>query len=91
MKLLEKYLVSQNYKYEKPKVLKIYFCDLLKKRSIDFAKNNLDWEPAYLVYTDEATFFGDPIRNRRWITPNQSYDISAVKLNIKINIWGAIC
>ena len=54
-------------------------------------KNNLDWEPAYLVFTDEATFYGGPIRNRRWIAPNQSYDISAVKSNIKINVWGAIC
>ena len=54
-------------------------------------KYNLDWEPAYLVFTDEATFYGGPIRNRRWIAPNQSYDISAVKSNIKINVWGAIC
>ena len=54
-------------------------------------KNNLDWEPAYLVFTDEATLYGGPIRNRRWIAPNQSYDISAVKSNIKINVWGAIC
>ena len=54
-------------------------------------KNNLDWEPAYLVFTDEATFYGGPIRNRRWIASNQSYDISAVKSNIKINVWGAIC
>ena len=54
-------------------------------------KNNLDWEPAYLVFTDEATFYGGPIRNRWWIAPNQSYDISAVKSNIKINVCGAIC
>ena len=54
-------------------------------------KNSLNWESAYLVLTDEATFYGDPIRNRRWIAPNQSYDISAVKSNIKINVWGAIC
>ena len=76
---------------KKPKVLTIYLSDLLKKKHIDFAKNNLDWVPAYLVFTDEATFYGGPIRNRRWIAPNQSYDISAVKSNIKISVWGAIC
>ena len=48
-------------------------------------------KPAYLVFTNEATFYGGPIGNRRWIAPNQSYDISAVKSNIKINLWGAIC
>ena len=53
--------------------------------------DNLDWEIAYLVFTDEATFYGGPIRNRAWIAPNQSYDISAVKSNIKIKVWGAIC
>ena len=47
----------------------------------------MDWEPVYLVFTDEATFYGGPIRNSRWIVPNQSYDISAVKSNIKINVW----
>ena len=51
----------------------------------------MDWEPAYLVCTDKATFYGGPIRNRRCIAPNQSYDISAVKSNIKINVWGVIC
>ena len=42
-------------------------------------------------FTDEATFYGDPIRNRRWIGPNQSYDISTVKSNIKISECGVIC
>ena len=51
----------------------------------------MDWEPNYLVFTDEATFYEGPIRNRRLIAPNQSYDISAVKSNIKINEWWAIC
>ena len=51
----------------------------------------MDRELAYLVFTDEATFYEGPIRNRRWIAPNQSYDISAVKSNIKINVWRAIC
>ena len=89
---IRRYLVSQNYKYEKPKVLTIYLRDLLKKKRIDFAtKKNLDWEPAYHVFTGEATFYVGSIRNRRWIAPNQRYDISAVKSNIKINIWGAIC
>ena len=54
-------------------------------------KNNLDWEPAYLVFIDEATFYKDPIKNRRWIAPDQSYDISAVKSSIKIDVWEAIC
>ena len=88
---IRRYLVSQNYKYEKPKVLTIFLSDLIKKKRIDFSKKNLDWEPAYLVFTDEATFYGCPIKNRRWIAPNQSNDISAVKSNIKINVWGAIC
>ena len=88
---IRKYLVSQNYKYEKPKVLTIYFSDLLKKKNIHLKKNNFDWEPAYLVFTFEGTFYGGPIRNRRWIAPNQIYDISAIKSNIKINVWGAIC
>ena len=35
---IRRYLVSQNYKYEKPKVLTIYLSDLLKKKRIDFAK-----------------------------------------------------
>ena len=35
---IRRYLVSQNYKYEKPKVLTIYLNDLLKKKRIDFAK-----------------------------------------------------
>ena len=34
----QRYLVSQNYKYEKPTVLTIYLSDLLKKKRIDFAK-----------------------------------------------------
>ena len=87
---IRRYFVSQNYKYEKPKFLKIHLSDLLKKKRIDFAKK-MDWEPAFLVFKDEATFYGGLIRNRRWIAPNQSYDISAVKSNIKINVWGAIC
>ena len=45
----------------------------------------------YLVFTDEVTFYGGPIKNKRWIAPNQSYDIFAVKFNIKISVWGAIC
>ena len=53
-------------------------------------KNNLDWEPDYLVFTDEATFYGGPIRNRGWIAQNQSYDTSAVKSNIKISVWRSI-
>ena len=62
-------LVSQKYKYEKQKVLMIYLSDLLKKKRIDFAKkNNMDWEPAYLVFTVEATFYAGPIFNRRRIT-----------------------
>ena len=86
------YLVSQNYKYEKPKVLTIYLSDLLNKSVLILQQqNNLDWEPDYLVFTDEATFYGGPIRNRRWIAPNQSYDISAVKSNIKIRVRGTIC
>ena len=52
---------------------------------------NLDWEPTYLIFIDEATFYGGLIRNRGLIAPNKSYDISAVKSNIKINLWGAIC
>ena len=35
---IRRYLVSQNYKIEKPKVLTIYLNDLLKKKRIDFAK-----------------------------------------------------
>ena len=35
---IRRYLVSQNYKYEKPKVLTIYLSNLLKKKRIDFAK-----------------------------------------------------
>ena len=62
----------------------------IKKRSVLILQKK-DWEPAYLVFTDEATLYGGPIRNRRWIAPNQSYDISAVNSNIKINVWGAIC
>ena len=52
-------------------------------------KKNLDWRSAYLVFTDEATFYGDPIRNRRRIVSNQSYDFSAVK-SIKNKYMGAI-
>ena len=63
----------------------------MKKKRIDYQKYNLNWEPAYLIFTDEATFYGGLIRNRRWIAPNQCYDISAVKSNIKINVWAAIC
>ena len=88
---IRRYLVSQNYKYEKLKVLTILLSDLLKRSVLILQKINLDWEPAYLVFTDEATFYGCPIRNKIWIAPNQSYDISAVKSNIKINVWGAIC
>ena len=54
-------------------------------------KNNLDWEPAYLVFIDEATFYGSPIRNRRWIAPNQRNHISVVKSIIKIKVLGAVC
>ena len=50
----------------------------------------MEIEPVYLVFTDEATFYGGPIRNRRWIAPILSYDISAVKSSIKINVWGTI-
>ena len=90
--VLRRYLVSQNYKYEKPKVLTIHFGDQLNKSVLILHKKiNLEWEPAYLFFTNEATFYGGPIGNRRWIAPNQSYDISAVKSNIKINHWGAIC
>ena len=74
-----RYLVSQNYKYEKPKFLKIYLNDLFKKK--------LGLRTSLSCFTVEATFYGGPIRNRRWIAPNQSYDISAVKSNIKINVW----
>ena len=35
---IRRYLVSQNYKYEKLKVLTIHLSDLLKKKRIDFAK-----------------------------------------------------
>ena len=35
---IRRYLVSQNYKYEKPKVLTIYLSDLLKKKSIYFSQ-----------------------------------------------------
>ena len=38
---IQRYLVSQNYKYEKPKVLIIYLSDLLKKKRIDFEKKKL--------------------------------------------------
>ena len=85
-----RYLVSQNYKYDKPKVLTIYLNDLLKRSVLILHKKNLDWEPAYLAFTCGATLYGGPIRNRRWIAPNQSYGISAVKSNIKINVWGTI-
>ena len=42
-------------------------------------------------FSDEATFYGGPIRNRWLIVPNQSYDMSAVKSSLKINVWRAIC
>ena len=64
----------------------MHLSDLLKKKRIDFAKNSLDWEPAYLVFADEETLYGGPISNRRWIASNQSCVISAVKSNIKINL-----
>ena len=51
----------------------------------------MDWEPTYLIFIDEVTFYKGLIRNRRWIAPNKSYDVSVVKSNIKINLWGAIC
>ena len=35
---IRRYLVSQNYKYEKQKVLTIHFSDLLKNKSINFTK-----------------------------------------------------
>ena len=35
---IRRYLVSQNYKYEKNKVLTIYLSDLLKKKRIDFVQ-----------------------------------------------------
>ena len=68
-----------------------YILAIYKKEANWFWKNNLDWKPDYLVFTDEATFYGGPIRNKRWIAPNQSYDTSAVKSSIKINVWRAIC
>ena len=45
---IRKYLVSQNYKYEKPKVLTIYLSDLLKKKRIDFAKK-ITWIENQLI------------------------------------------
>ena len=88
---IQRYLVFQNYKYEKPKVLTIHLSDLLNKSLLILHKKNLDWEPAYLVFINEATFYRGPIGNRRLIAPKISYDISAVKSNIKINVWGTIC
>ena len=41
-------------------------------------------------FTEKATFYGVPIRNRRWIASDQSYDISAMKTSIKLKVWGAI-
>ena len=52
----------------------MHLSDLLKKKRINFAKNSLDRESAYLVFTGEATFYEGPIRNRRWIATNQSYN-----------------
>ena len=59
----------------------------LNRRGLILKKNSLDWEPAFLVFKSKATFYGGTIRNRGWIAPNQSYEISAVKSNIKINEW----
>ena len=85
-----RYYVSQNYKYEKLKILTIYLNDLLKK-AYWFCKKTWIENQIYIVFTGDATLYGGPIRNRRWIAPNQSYDISAVKSNTKIKVWGAIC
>ena len=86
---IRRYLVSQNYKYEKSKVLTIHFSDQLKWSVLMLSKN-LDWKPAHIIFTDEATFYGGKIRNRRWIASDQSFEISAMKSKKKINLWGAI-
>ena len=38
--VIRRYLVSQNYKYEKPKVLTIHFGDLLNKSVLILHKKN---------------------------------------------------
>ena len=38
--VIRRYLVSQNYKYEKPKVLAIHFGDLLNKSVLILHKKN---------------------------------------------------
>ena len=84
--VIRRYLISQSYKYEKPKVLTIHLNDILKKKRFNIANKNLNCEPAYFIFTNEATFYGGLIKNKKWITLNQCFDIFAVKSNIKINI-----
>ena len=67
----------------------IHISDMLKK-SIEFAKGKLDWEPVYLAFTDKKAFYECPIRNRKWMTLSQSSNISDMKSNIKINVWEII-
>ena len=80
-KVIKKYFVSQNYKYENPKVLIIILAKY-KKKQIEFVKK-LRLRISLSCFTDETTFYKCPIRSRRWIILNQSYDISAMKSNIK--------
>ena len=56
------------------------------KKLIKYAQK-FNWEQAYLVFTHEVTFIKGPIRKRRWIASNQSYDISAMKPNIEIKFF----
>ena len=90
---IRRYLASQHYNCMKTPKFKQYILAIYKKKKcINFEeKNHLDWELAYPVFADEATFYGGAINNRIWIAQNQSYDIIAVNSNIKINVWGAIC
>ena len=52
---IRRYLIFPNYKYEIPKVLTIHL--YLLKRSLLILEINLDWVPAYLVFTDKATLY----------------------------------
>ena len=47
---IRRYLVSQNYKYAKPKILTIYLSDLLKKKSIDFAIKKTWIENQFILF-----------------------------------------
>ena len=54
---IRRYLVSQHYNcMKKPKFKQYILAIYKKKKFIDFEKNHLDLEPAYLVFVDEVTF-----------------------------------